>query len=78
MPDSTPETIEIVKRKRHQKPTVFTVDSGGGDTDLAEKGTTLRGKFCKAGIPAYPTLKRAARALVHLHRYYSHKAIRRA
>ena len=76
MPDSTPETIEIVKRKRHQKPTVFTVDSGGGDPELAEKGATLRRKFCSAGIPAYPSLKRAARALVHLHRYYSHKAIR--
>jgi acyl-CoA synthetase (NDP forming) len=76
MPDSTPETIKFVKEKRHQKPTVFTVDSGGGDLDLVEKGAILRSELCRAGIPAYPSLKRAAKALVHLHRYYARKEIR--
>jgi len=40
--------------------------------DLASKGTGLRAEFCRAKIPAYPSLQRAARALIHLHRYYSH------
>ena len=71
LPDSTPETIEFVKGKRHQKPTVCTVDSDGGDPDLAEKGATLREQYCRAGIPAYPSVKRAARALVHLYRYHA-------
>jgi acyl-CoA synthetase (NDP forming) len=71
LPDPTPETIKYVKRRRNQKPIVFTVDSDGGDADLAAKGTTLRAGFCMAGIPAYPSLGRAARALVQLHRYYT-------
>jgi len=75
MDDPTPETIEFVKRRHHQKPTVFTVDSDGGDPDLAQKGVRLRARFCKSGIPAYPSVKRAARALFHLYRYRSNPTI---
>ncbi|MBW2085776.1 MAG: CoA-binding protein [Deltaproteobacteria bacterium] len=69
--DMTLKTIEFIKKKGHQKPTVFTVDSDGGDPDLAVKGTAQRAEFCKAGIPAYPSLSRAAKALAHLCRYYT-------
>jgi acyl-CoA synthetase (NDP forming) len=31
----------------------------------------LRAQLCEAGIPAYPSVERAARALVHLHRYHT-------
>lgn len=71
MPDPNPETIEFIKDRGHPKPTVFTVESEGGDPDLSAKGVELRARFCRAGIPAYPSLQRAARALVHLHRYHA-------
>jgi acyl-CoA synthetase (NDP forming) len=71
LPDPTPETIRVLKSKGHPKPTVFSVDSEGGDPDLAERGAALRGQFCRAGIPAYPSTRRAARALVRLHRYHA-------
>jgi acyl-CoA synthetase (NDP forming) len=71
LPDPTPETIRVVKSRRHPKPTVFSVDSEGGDPDLAERGAALRGQFSRAGVPAYPSTERAARALVRLHRYHA-------
>ncbi|MBW2053913.1 MAG: CoA-binding protein [Deltaproteobacteria bacterium] len=73
MSDPTPKAIEIISEKSRQKPTVLTVDSDGGDADLALKGITVRAQFCKAGIPAYPSITRAARALAHLYRYYVRK-----
>jgi acyl-CoA synthetase (NDP forming) len=71
LPDPTPETIRVLKSKPHPKPTVFSVDSEGGDPDLAARGAALRGQFCGAGIPAYPSTRRAARALARLHRYHA-------
>ena len=71
MPDSTTAVIDFIRGMRHRKPTIFTVESEGGDPDLAGKGSALRAEFCRAGIPAYPSLQRAARALVHLHRYHT-------
>jgi hypothetical protein len=38
LPDPTPETIRVLNGKRHPKPTVFSVDSEGGDPDLARRG----------------------------------------
>jgi acyl-CoA synthetase (NDP forming) len=70
--DPNPQLIDFLKKKEDRKPTVVTVDSGGGDLDLASKGTALRAEFCKAKIPAYPSLQRAAKALFHLHHYHSH------
>jgi len=71
MPDSTTEVIDFIKENRHRKPTIFTVESEGGDPDLASKGAVLRAQFCEAGIPAYPTVERAARALRHLQGYHA-------
>ena len=70
--DPNPQLIEFLKKEGHLKPTVITVDSDGGDLDLASKGTVMRAEFCRAKIPAYPSLQRAARALIHLHRYHLH------
>ena len=69
--DPMPEIITFVKNRRHAKPTVFTIDSDGGDPDLAVTGTRLRAQFCKNGIPAYPSARRAARALLHLCQYHA-------
>jgi acyl-CoA synthetase (NDP forming) len=69
--DSTPATIKQVKRRGNRKPVVFMVDSEGGDLKLAAQGASLRAEFGKGGIPAYPSVKRAARALIHLYRYYN-------
>ena len=70
-PDSIPETIEQVKQRNNRKPVVFVVDSEGGDPELAAQGASLRAEFGRGGIPAYPSVKRAARALIHLYRYYN-------
>jgi acyl-CoA synthetase (NDP forming) len=69
-PDSIPVTIDQVKQRNNLKPVVFVVDSEGGDPELAAQGASLRQEFGKGGIPAYPSVKRAARALMHLYRYY--------
>jgi acyl-CoA synthetase (NDP forming) len=68
--DSVSPTIEQIKRRGSRKPVVFVIDSEGGDPELAAQGATLRAEFGKGGIPVYPSVKRAARALAHLHRYY--------
>ncbi len=69
-PETIPATIEQVKQRNSLKPVVFVVDSEGGDPALAAEGASLRQEFGKSGIPAYPSMKRAARALIHLYRYY--------
>lgn len=78
LPDPTPETIRVLESKGQPKPTVFSIDSGGGDPELAERGAALRSQFCRAGIPAYPAARRAARALVRLHRYHAFRRARGA
>jgi acyl-CoA synthetase (NDP forming) len=70
-PDSIPATIEQVKQRNNRKPVVFVVDSEGGDPELAAQGASLRSELGKGGIPAYPSVKRAARALIHLYRYHN-------
>ena len=68
--DPTPYVIDIIQNISNKKPTVFTVDSEGGDPELAQKGAKMRACFGNAGIPAFPSLKRAARSLFHLYHYY--------
>ena len=68
----TQEVVDLVTR--NQKPTVFTIDCDGGDADLTARGTALRAEICRAGIPAYPSLRRAAWALSQLHSYHAHRA----
>jgi len=68
--DSVSPTIEQIKQRGSRKPAVFVIDSEGGDPELAAQGATLRAEFGKGGIPVYPSVKRAARALAHLYRYY--------
>lgn len=73
--DPTPETITFLKNRQHAKPTVFTIDSDGGDPQLADTGVRLRALYCRAGIPAYPSARRAARALRHLSRYHTKEVL---
>jgi acyl-CoA synthetase (NDP forming) len=71
--DITPQIIEFLQSKPHRKPTVFTVDSDGGDPELAQTGAVMRARFCSAGVPAFPNVKRAARSLFQLYRYHRMK-----
>jgi acyl-CoA synthetase (NDP forming) len=71
--DPTQETIAFFKSQPRAKPTLFTIDSGGGDPALAETGARLRAQFCSAGIPAFPSAERAARALYHLSQFHKRK-----
>jgi len=68
----TQEVVDFVTR--NQKPTVFSIDCDGGDAELTTRGTALRAQICRAGIPAYPSLRRAAWALSRLHSYHLHRA----
>ncbi len=68
--DPTPQVIDYLTRRQPAKPTVLTIDTDGGDPDLAVAGVRLRTRFCRAGFPAYPSADRAARALGHLYRYH--------
>ena len=54
--DPTPSVIEMIHQIPNRKPTVFTVDSEGGDPELAEKGANMRARFGNAGIPAFHLL----------------------
>lgn len=70
-PDPTLETIAQVRNKGHRKPTVFTMDAGGGDPELAAQGAVLQATLGREKLPAYPSVQRAARALMHLYRYHA-------
>ncbi|RJP14321.1 MAG: hypothetical protein C4520_21645 [Candidatus Abyssobacteria bacterium SURF_5] len=70
--DATAQIAKLMRKHLLEKPTVVTADSDGGDPELAAKGAALRAKFTSAGIPAYPSLQRAARALAHLYRSGRH------
>lgn len=69
--ESTATIAEFMRKNLHHKPTVISADSDGGDADLAAKGAALRAQFAASGIPSYPSVRRAARALAHLHRHYA-------
>jgi acyl-CoA synthetase (NDP forming) len=73
LPDPNPEIIDYINSRQDAMPVVFNIDADGGDPELAQKGAMMRAKFCKAGIPAFPSAERAARALYHLYRYHSRK-----
>jgi acyl-CoA synthetase (NDP forming) len=78
-PDMSEPVLEIIQaigEIGNRKPTVFVIDSEGGDPELASQGAALIATYCKAGIPAYPSMQRAARALVHLYRYHAHLSSR--
>ena len=68
----TPEVLDFVAQS--EKPTVFTIDYEGGDDELTARGTALRAELCRAGIPAYPSLRRAAWALARLHEHSVHRS----
>ena len=69
-PDPTPRIIEYLLDRKDRKPVVFMVDSEGGDPELAAGGAELRARFGRAGLPAFASLSRAARALSHFCNYH--------
>jgi acyl-CoA synthetase (NDP forming) len=75
--DPTPVIIEFLSGRPDRKPTVFSLDHDGGSADLAQTGTDMRSRLFQAGIPAYPSVKRAVRALMHLYRYHSFRLVTR-
>jgi acyl-CoA synthetase (NDP forming) len=72
--DPTAEVISYIENRQPVKPTIFTIDSDGGDPELVQTGARLRAQFCNAGIPAYPSAGRAARALFHLYQYHARQS----
>jgi len=70
-PDTNPEAIAFLDRMRPRKPTVFVVDSDGGDPELAVRGASLRAHYTRAGVPAFPSTARAAKVLMHLYNHHA-------
>jgi len=52
------------------------VEAGGGDAELASQGAALQAGLSKEKLPAYPSVQRAARALMHLYRYHAWRSPR--
>lgn len=73
--DTTQAAVEYLQKNRSRKPLVLVVDGSGEDPFLASEAARMRQRFCQAGIPAYPSLPFAARALAHLAAYYEKKAV---
>jgi len=74
LPDSTPDVIRAIRNRDCRKPVVVTLDSDGGDDALSKQGTQIRRRFCVSGIPAYPSIGRAAKALACFHQYHEWKS----
>jgi acyl-CoA synthetase (NDP forming) len=74
--DATQAAIDYLQKNRLRKPLVAVIDGGGEDPYLAGEAARLRQRYCKTGIPAYPSLPLAARALAHLGAYFEKKTAR--
>jgi hypothetical protein len=73
MPDLTKDIIDMLKNRNGKKPVAFVVDTEGGDPRLSSQGAASRQAFGRAGYAAFPTSRRAARALSRLCTYYDRK-----
>lgn len=67
--DTSEAAIDYLRKNRLRKPLVAVVDGSGEDPFLASEATSLRQRFCQAGIPAFSSLPLAAQALAHLAAY---------
>jgi acyl-CoA synthetase (NDP forming) len=73
--DATQAAIVYLQKNRSRKPLVAVIDGSGEDPYLAGEAARLRQRYCQAGIPAYPSLPLAARALAHLGAYFEKKTV---
>ncbi len=71
--DFSQMAIDYLQRNRLRKPLVVVVDGTGEDPSLAGEAAQLRQRYCRAGIPAYPSLPLAAQALARVASYYERK-----
>lgn len=72
-PDPTSKIAAFINAAKNKKPTAINVDSEGGDRELATLGANMLAGFNQAGVAAYPTMERTARALNHLQKYHARK-----
>jgi len=73
--DSIRAPIDI--KRRFGKPVVMVLPVGSEEVEMmdAEKGRReIRATYLDAGIPVYPTIERAARAVAHVIEYYQKEA----
>jgi len=71
--DTSQITIQYLRENRHRKPLVAVVAGAGENPYLAGESAGLRQRYCRAGIPAYPSLPLAAQALARVTAYYERK-----
>jgi acyl-CoA synthetase (NDP forming) len=67
--DSLPLIINFLQKNRYRKPIAVVIDGSGDDPYLAAEAAKIRQQFCQAKIPAFSSLRLAARALAHLCAY---------
>jgi len=73
--DSIRAPIDI--KRRFGKPVVMVLPVGSEEVEMldAERGRReIRATYLDAGVPVYPTLERAARAVAHVAEYYQKEA----
>jgi acyl-CoA synthetase (NDP forming) len=71
--DTSQITIQYLRENRHRKTLVVVVDGAGEDPSLAGEAAGLRQRYCRAGIPAYPSLPLAAQAMARVAAYHERK-----
>jgi hypothetical protein len=62
--------IEFSKKNPLGKPLVVSMDLYGNDLYCADNAAQLRRKFVTSGVPAYPSLESAARAMARFINYH--------
>jgi acyl-CoA synthetase (NDP forming) len=66
--------IDFAKNNPYGKPLVVSMDLYGNDLYCADNAAQLRGKFVTSGVPAYPSLESAARAMARFIEYHEFQA----
>lgn len=72
--DSLAIIINFLQKNCQRKPIAVIIDGSGEDPFWAAEAAKLRQQFCRAGIPAYSSLRLAAQALAHLCSYFERYA----
>jgi acyl-CoA synthetase (NDP forming) len=66
--------IDFAKSNPYNKPLAISLDLYGNDFHCADQAAQLRWKFVTSGVPAYPSLESAARAMARFIKYHEFQA----
>jgi acyl-CoA synthetase (NDP forming) len=66
--------IDFARNNPYEKPLVVAMDLYGNDLNCAQTGAQLRKNFITSGVPAYPSLESAAKAMIRFIKYHEFQA----